>query len=122
MWNPDNIIITLADGSTQTLTEGDTFIEDKGMAGIRLQTAVIDTMGNLVLRESKAPDVKVNPKLDKLETLVKTLNDLEKKKDIITVKKAKQKPKEEILAERAKQIEQLKVEITALLKELQPEE
>ena len=121
--NPDNIIITLADGSTQTLTEGDTFIEDKGMAGIRLQTVVEDTMGNLVLRESEAPDVKANPKLDKLETLVKTLNDLEKKKDFVTVKKAGgQQSKEEILAERAKQIEQLKVEITALLKELQPEE
>ena len=93
------------------------------MAGIRLQTVVEDTMGNLVLRESEAPDVKANPKLDKLETLVKTLNDLEKKKDFVTVKKAGgQQSKEEILAERAKQIEQLKVEITALLKELQPEE
>ena len=93
------------------------------MAGIRLQTAVIDTMGNLVLRESKAPDVKVNPKLDKLETLVKTLNDLERKKDKVKVLKAGgQQSKEEILAERAKQIEQLKVEIAALLKELQPEE
>ena len=92
------------------------------MAGTRLQTVVEDTMGNLVLRESKAPDVKVNPKLDKLETLVKTLNDLERKKDKVTQGHLKKRPKEEILAERNKQIEQLRVEITALLKELQPEE
>ena len=120
--NPDNIVITLADGSTQTLVKDDTFIEDKGIQGIRLQTVVEDMHGNLVLETSKAPDVKANPKIDKLETLVKTLNKLEKQKDIVKKTKTKQRPEKEILAERAKQMEQLRVEIAALLKELQPEE
>jgi hypothetical protein len=119
--NPDTIEITLADGSTQILAEGDTFIEDKGIQGTRLQTVVEDTMGNLVLRESRAPKLKVNPKLDKLETLIKTLNNLEKLKDRVVRTKDKEERKQK-LAERAKKIEQLRVEITALLKELQPEE